>query len=220
MAISFSKKIGTVLKLVAEPRALSALLSQRYSGYLTDSGWFESFKKKTPFDKDGNPIPWFTYSCNDFLNQRLNKNLSIFEFGSGNSTLYFASKASKVVSLEHNETWYKLQKERIPENVKLIYCKQKKYSDYSHVIEKLNEKFDITIIDGIDRVNCIVNSVDFLKEGGVMILDDSERDEYKSGIEFLLGQEFKKLDFWGISAGILFKKCTTIFYRKQNCLQV
>jgi len=220
MAVSFDKKIKTVFKLLSEPAILNALLSLRHTGFLVDNGWFESFRNKSPLGKDSKPVPWFTYSCNDFLKDRLNKDLSIFEFGSGNSTLFFASKVGSVVSSEHNKDWYNFQKNRVPNNVKLIYFDQKNDSGYSKSIEAQNTEFDIIIVDGIDRMNCIFNSVDFLKEGGVMILDDSERKEYTTGVEFLLKKGFKKLDFWGIAAGILFKKCTTIFYKEKNCLQI
>lgn len=220
MAISFDKKINTIFKLLVEPKVLSALLSLRYSGFLVDNGWFESFRKKTPLDKFGNPVPWFTFSCNDFLKERLRKDFNIFEFGSGNSTLYFASNIGKVTSLEHNETWYKLLKNRIPGNAEIIFCDLKKNTDYSRCIEQPDETYNIIVVDGIERVNCLKNSVKFLKEDGVIILDDSEREEYKEGKEFLRSKGFKDLDFWGIAAGELYKKCTTIYYKEQNCLDI
>ncbi len=31
---------------------------------------------------------------------------------------------------------------------------------------------------------------------------------------------FKSLEFWGIAPTVLFKKCTTVFYKSNNCLKV
>ena len=84
----------------------------------------------------------------------------------------------------------------------------------------LGEEFDIVIVDGRDRVNCIKNSISSLSDSGVMILDDSERSEYIDGIQFLSLNNFKKLDFWGISPGLFYKKCTTVFYKQNNCLGI
>jgi hypothetical protein len=51
-------------------------------------------------------------------------------------------------------------------------------------------------------------------------LDDSERDAYDEAVSFLLSNNFKKIDFWGISPGLFYKKSTTIFYKKKNCLDI
>ncbi len=73
MAISINDKIKVLLKLFSKPRILSALLSQMHSGYLKDEGWFNSFLNKIPVDKLNNPIPWLTYPCISFIDERLNK---------------------------------------------------------------------------------------------------------------------------------------------------
>jgi hypothetical protein len=69
-------------------------------------------------------------------------------------------------------------------------------------------------------VNCIKQSIDSLSPAGVMVLDDSERDEYKEGIAFLRTKNFRSIEFWGIAPGIFFRKCTTVFYRDGNCLGI
>ena len=79
---------------------------------------------------------------------------------------------------------------------------------------------DIIIVDGIHRNECLIEAVSKLSQSGIIILDDSERPEYKIGIDFILKNGFKSLDFWGIAPTILFKKCTTVFYRNINCLKI
>lgn len=84
----------------------------------------------------------------------------------------------------------------------------------------LKGDLDIVIVDGLHRIDCLKLAIEKLSERGVIILDDSERSEYKDGIEFVLQKEFKSLEFWGIAPTVLFKKCTTVFYKANNCLQV
>ncbi len=218
MSVPLKEKINTIFKLLFEPKTISALVSQRYTGYLLDVGWFNSFKSNNALDKENNPIPWFTYPIIDFISDRLSKDLEILEFGAGNSTLFFAQRVKTVVSIEHNERWHKKISQISPPNVKIIL--ESNLDNYSKKASDLNMKFDVIIIDGEKRNSCIINSVEILSESGVIVLDDSEREEYRSGISYLRLNNFKSIDFWGIAPGILFKKCTTIFYKRDNCLGI
>jgi len=218
MEISLSVRIKTILKLIRSPKTLRALLSLRHVGYLIDNGWFNSFDSKTPLNSNNEPIPWLTYPFIDFITPRLSNQLTVFEFGAGNSTFFYAKRVKEVFSVEHNRDWYNKISNEIKGNVNLIY--KEVDDEYPKVIQSFNKKFDIIIIDAEERVNCIKNSLDALNDSGVIILDDSERIEYKEGIDFLKENGFKQLDFWGIAAGILFKKCTSIFYKTGNCLEI
>lgn len=220
MAFTFSQKIGTILKLISEPKILSAIISQRETGYLFDVGWFESFKIKKAVDKYENPIPWFTYPSIDFLFSRLNKNQVLLEFGSGNSTLFFAKKTKKVISIEHNKDWFNIITKLIPGNSNLILTVSDSILDYVSPIKDFTSKVSIVVVDGLHRNECIKSSIEILDVDGVLIVDDSERSEYKEGIDFILTLGFKKIDFWGMAPTVMFKKCTTVFYRNNNCLGI
>ncbi len=220
MAISIIEQLKIISILIKEPAVLKALLSQKHSGYLLDQGWFNSYKKREPFDKFGNPIPWMSYPSIDFLEERLKPNLNLFEYGSGNSTFYYATKVLKVTSVEHDNIWFSKIKKKLPANVELIFSKFEPDKEYCKMSKNINEKFDIIIVDGVDRNNCLKYSVEALSPSGVLILDDSERKEYFEGTEYIIKNKFKKIDFWGIAPGILFKKCTTIFYKNNNCLGI
>lgn len=212
--------IKALANLVANPKRLKALLSHGHKGYLDTIGWFNAFDTRQAVDGDGNPLPWVTYSFIDFIKDRLNQNLSIFEFGSGNSTLFYAKNVKKVVSVEHDEAWYKHIVANKAPNATMIYEKLEKNGDYSKKATSTGEKFDIIIVDGRDRVNCCKNSVEALSEIGVMVLDDSERLVYDEARKFMAAQGFKELPFTGISPGLFYAKCTTIFYKANNCLGI
>jgi hypothetical protein len=213
---------SSFLQVITNPSHLRSLLSFDKKGYLDDIGWFKAFDSKSPVDQDGNPIPWVTYSFIDFIKSRLGKQHTVFEFGSGNSTYFYAKYAGAVVSVEHDKEWFdKIEKSAAkPGNSELIFCELVRDGEYCRMPLKLNKKFDIVIVDGRDRVNCCKQSVDALSANGVVVLDDSERDVYKEGVDFLLGKGFKHLLFSGISPGLFYRKSTSVFYKADNCLGI
>lgn len=173
-----------------------------------------------PVDQAGNPIPWVTYSFIDFIKNRINNSHTIFEFGSGNSTFFYAGRAKKVVSVEHDKAWFDKIVKQKPQNSDLIYCKLEDNGDYCRVPLTLNEKFNIIIVDGRDRVNCCKQCLSALTENGVVVLDDSERPQYREAIDFLTENGFKELTFTGISPGVFIYKATSVFYKPNNCIGV
>lgn len=202
------------------PQKLRSILSFGIKGYLAEIGWFVALKQESSVNGENEPIPWFTYSFIDFLENRLNKGQSIFEFGSGNSTRYFAKKVNSISSLEHDKAWYENGLKNKPQNANLIFCELDTDGNYCRGANNTKQKFDIIIIDGRDRVNCCLQSIQALKEDGVLILDDSERDRYNNARIALINQGFKELSFSGISPGFFYRKETSVFYRNNNCLGI
>ncbi|HTK18913.1 MAG TPA: hypothetical protein VL442_05360 [Mucilaginibacter sp.] len=196
------------------------LLGMKRSGYLYETGWINSIKTGNVCDLSNNPIPWVTYPFINFIEERLAPTFELFEFGSGNSTLYYSKRVASVYSVENDKLWYEKIKNSMPENVNLFYCELEYDRDYCRYAAKTSRKFDIIIVDGRDRVNCCINSVEVLNSTGVLILDDSEREEYITVTTFLTDRGFKKIEFWGIAPTVNYLKCTSIFYRSDNCLGI
>jgi len=198
---------------------------QRYAnqslkdGFLYEIGWTSSFDKKLPVDKNDHPLPWLSYPMIHFLEHYLNENMTIFEFGSGNSTLFFAERVKRVVSLEHDKKWYERALSLMPKNVEMIFQELEYGGDYCKTLKKLNKTFDIIFVDGRDRVNCIKESALSLNAGGIIILDDSDRERYKEAFDFLKENGFSYFSMDGISPGVFEFHKTTIFF-KGNSLSV
>jgi hypothetical protein len=209
-----------MLQLVRKPKRLYSILSFNKKGYLYDIGWFKSFDRQTPVDANNRPIPWVTYSFIDFITDRLTAQHSIFEFGSGNSSYFYAKHAGKVVSVEHDQGWLEKVNRNKPDNLQVIYCELKKDGAYCRTPETLGEQFDIIIVDGRDRVNCCKHAINSLTDGGVVVLDDSERASYKPAVNFLMKNGFRHIPFSGISPGLFYLKSTSVFYKPGNCLGI
>lgn len=188
--------------------------------YLYESGWIRSYQSHKPVDKEGNPLPWLALPLVDFLEERLNKDMDIFEYGAGNSTLYFAPRVGSTTSVEHNEEWYAIVQKMKPSNSEIILESVENKNAYPEKAFTSGKKFDIILIDGRRRVECCAPSAKALKQGGVIIYDDSHRDRYDEGMAFLKKQGFKQIDFWGMGPSSIWKKCTTLFYKDDNCLNI
>jgi hypothetical protein len=171
--------------------------------YLYKSGYYRSAVEGRPCDRDGNEIPWMNYSFIDILNKTLNKDLSLFEYGSGSSTLYFSKYVNRVVSCEHDVEWYKKVKSSAPDNVRCIFKEHDINGKYCRAITEQNDFFDVVIVDGCDRANCVKQSVEKLTE-----------------FKCLKDRGYRALTITGLKPLMKKAHSTTIFYRDGNCLDL
>src|ERR1019366_2881355 len=51
-------------------------------------------------------VPWLTFRTIDFLTNCLRPDMTVFEFGSGGSTIFIARRVRTVVSIEHDPEWH------------------------------------------------------------------------------------------------------------------
>lgn len=186
------------------------------------AGWEKSFMEGFSQDENGMALPWMTYTFIEHISENLNKDQVIFEFGLGASTLFFAPKVKKIVVIESNEMWLRIMKMKLAQaninNVEIIFMedgfinKDYEYSakNYARIYE---QKFDFIFIDSLKRFECLKKSIPALKEGGKLVLDDSERKSYKKIFKFFADKGFCKEDFFGIAPGQFYLKNTTIFYK-------
>jgi hypothetical protein len=190
------------------------------SSYLYLTGWMESLKERKPVKKNGTPVPWMNFPVVQFLEERLTLDLNLFEFGSGYSTFFYANRVGSVTSLEYDQKWFELVKSRVPKNVVVLFKEKDVDGDYCRVIASMKTPYDVIIVDGRDRVNCMKQSVFALTPRGVIILDDSQREYYRDGIEFAKEKGFRTIHFEGLKAYGNGLDRTTIFYREGNCLGI
>jgi hypothetical protein len=198
-------------------RELSALLFHP-SSYLHRSGFLKSHFSGYPCRPDGSALPWMNYAVIAFLEQRLNRDLSLFEYGSGFSTRFYAARVGRVTSVEHDRSWFEIVSKELPGNVRLIY--QELNDDYPRQVLASGEKYDVVVVDGRERAQCAINACDALTEGGVIVFDDTKRNTYAHAYQHLQERGFRRLDFEGLKPTGLRIDRTSIFYRPDNCLGI
>ena len=188
--------------------------------FLRDCGWFESFFRHTPTNFLGNPLPWYTYAAIAFLESRVHRGMSVFEYGSGNSTLWWSQRVARVVACEHDIGWAGRVWPLLPANVKYEQRSLEEGKCYPDMIREYPAAFDVVVIDGRRRVECASASMTGVKEDGVIVWDNSERETYKEGLALLARNGFRRIDFWGPGPIARHGWCTSIFYRTKNCLGI
>lgn len=136
--------------------------------------WLKSRKKQECLNHEGKPIPWFSYPAIDFLSQFDFSDKDVFEYGCGNSTLFWSERAKSVVAVESFKDWYEKIKQKAGSNVELILSSNE-VEEYAGQIDKFGQ-FDIIVIDGIgeSRLRCAQLAKRKLRPGGMIILDNSD----------------------------------------------
>jgi hypothetical protein len=169
------QKIGRVVAdLCLHPQYMSRCLVHNVLG------------RKTPADLE---LPWFAYAAIDFLDDFLQPDMTVCEYGSGGSTLFFARRVQWVFSIEDNPQWFNLVSERLRvksiSNVNLKLCPFDfknptgfETSDYLQAIP--NQRFDVIVVDGSEewtriRPVCFEKAQKHIKKNGIIVVDDSWR---------------------------------------------
>ncbi len=212
------KTLIKFLSFLLSGRLLAYLFKMTQDGYLAERGWLRSFLEKKPVNAAGNPLPWITLSCSDFITPRLTKDLDVLEFGSGFSTLFYSKRVRQVTAIESNEFWYNRVKNQLTSgNIQLLF---KTGASYWECLGELKKRYHIMVVDGDERLKCTQAAVNYLLPEGVIMLDNSLRPEYQPIYEFLGAKGFRHIDFWGLAPGSRKTNCTTIFYKAENCLHI
>lgn len=213
--------IKTISRLVVSNiKLLRAAISLVKKGPLVQDGWVRSNIESQSVDRDGTPIPWITYPAIDFLSERLPRLENVFEYGSGNGTLWWATTAKRVRAVENDPEWYKKMKKLIPPNVELYLEDTTTGTGYEEKVLVDECRYDVIVVDGRRRNRCMTQSLSRIKLNGVIVLDNSERPEYVKGIKQLTDNGFRKIEFSGFCPIVNFKSQTSIFYRDKNILGI
>jgi hypothetical protein len=158
-------------------RRIAPLLQQtrNFNALARKYGQYASIRSRSCVDAAGEAIPWYTYPAIEFLGNLTTEPLSLFEYGSGNSTIWSAKRVSHIVSVEHDRAWYDQVKQKTPtaQNLEYIWSEQ---DCYEGQIARYQKEFDIIVIDGIRRPGCAQHALAHIKSfgGSIVILDNSD----------------------------------------------
>src|SRR5207302_10999722 len=98
----------------------------------------------------------------------------VLEFGSGMSSLWFARKCRQVISVESDSGWFRIvrQESRDLQSVQIIHAISQK--DYLGALSTSGGKFDLILVDGIYRNQCLDLVRPYLEPGGLLIVDNTD----------------------------------------------
>lgn len=209
-------------RLLGVPRgAIELNRSLQLLASLRRLGWHQTLGRGAPVDAAGEPLPWYTYPCIEWLEQRLRASDAIFEFGAGSSTLWYGRRVRRVVAVDHDPGWFRRLAPLVPANVDLRLRAslddgagglQRSPSDYLAAIEEFPQGcFDVVAVDGMERVGCAMAARRHLKPDGLLLFDNSDRPDYRRAIDGLRDQGAKRIDFCGFYPGAGVPGCTSVF---------
>lgn len=186
-------------------RRLGKLLASPFYDW-HQSGQMQSILKAKAVDKDGQPIPMLTYPANDFLQTLDLSQADILEFGCGQSTRWFSTRAATVTGLEANEQFRQLLQQE------LQHCPNVTIHDNLQPF-KATGRYDIILVDGKPRIEGALYAMTVLKDDGIIILDNSDVASIQEISIALHKAGFARVDFFGNSPTGLRKQGTSIFFK-------
>jgi predicted O-methyltransferase YrrM len=122
--------------------------------------------------------PWISYRATRDLSQLIKPDWRILEFGAGMSTPWLATRAASVLSVESDSDWYSrvqavLARRRLT-NVRLLY-RSGDCDAYASLSGIERASIDFALIDGDCRDHCVVSSMEKMKPGGYIYLDNTDQ---------------------------------------------
>ena len=124
--------------------------------------------------------PWIVPHAIKYFDSLVQFNHVVLEFGSGGSTLWLADRTQTVESIEHSTEWFKRVSDHMTDadRSKIDLRRIPNYCRHGE-LELRYPSYDVIFIDGIHRRKCFDASIDRLIHGGVLVIDNSNRDEIK-----------------------------------------
>lgn len=178
--------------------------------------------------------PWFAFQSIRYIEKLLRPDMKIIEYGGGYSTLWWASRVSEVTTVERSKEWSKeiklsLRKhdlknvelrtfDKFPNTsegeLELNYESLRPLVD-EYISSPLEPKHscDVLIVDDVFRNAVVEGGLQFLKPGGLLILDDSERERHKPVMESMIRGGWSSAHFFGAVPYHFHEKQTTIWFK-------
>jgi hypothetical protein len=131
-------------------------------------------------------LPWWnvaaTREAEAYL--RAHPGARAFEYGAGASTVWLARRAGEVISVEHHADWHRrLEPVVAPIANSQVWQRDLAGDAYIGAIDEAGGLFDMIVVDGRRRTECLARAIPHLKPGGLILFDDSGRRRYRGAIE-------------------------------------
>ncbi len=177
-------------------------------------GQYRSIRDWDSVDSAGNPIPWYTYPATEYITQLDLSDKAVFEYGSGNSTRFWAERCKQLVSVEDNPVWFDKVKGDFPSHVD--YQLHENQQKYVESINSFPEMFDVIIIDGSHRFECAREGLKKLSDTGFVILDNADWKDRTSAL--LRDADLIEVDMAGFGPINDYTWTTSFYFRRSVSL--
>jgi nitrogen fixation protein len=148
----------------------------------------DKIQRKSPIQQG---IPWISWAAYDYLRRHVKPGSRVFEWGGGGSTIFFSKMGCDVTTVESSAEWISQIKTALGESATRVALRHvpSETKDPSAIRQYIvavadGGPWDIILVDGLEepylgRLACVKMIGSHIRAGGMIILDDSWRDEYK-----------------------------------------
>jgi hypothetical protein len=143
-------------------------------------------------------LPWTSWGSIEYLRAHVKPGARVLEWGGGGSTCFFVDRGCRVTTIESNEYW----KDQIAKDatqgradgagtldLQFIPAETKDPAAVQRYIAALHQgdPWDVVLVDGLEedylnRIDCmreVAAHPQRVRPGGMVILDDAWRDQYR-----------------------------------------
>lgn len=122
--------------------------------------------------------PWISYDAASRIAQHLHPGSVVLEYGSGRSTIWLARRSGHVYSVEDSPAWHQrvqalLQSHQLANTTYALLTDRERYVNFP---DQPTMQFDLIIVDGSHRTECVRAAVGRLLPGGMLYIDNSDGD--------------------------------------------
>jgi protein-L-isoaspartate O-methyltransferase len=141
--------------------------------------------------------PWMNRTAVRFLDALIEPDWSVFEFGSGYSTVWLAERCAAVTSIESDPVWYDTLSADITEQGLDNCTLRLEPLDTFPALLYGSAVFDLVIVDCAEardeRLRCLAAAK---THGRYIVLDDSDRPWYRTADKLLGGWQVRRFTGW------------------------
>ena len=202
--------VGTAMKM----KGVKLSMEELHLAYLFDKlrhnfGFLESVRTQISVNGSGETMPMYTYPCYEYLNSINWEGADVFEYGTGFSTIWWKNHGANIYGVEHNKNWY----EKINGKELGYITLENSIHNYPHSINIFDKQFDVIVIDGLVRYQCVPPALKNLKSGGIIIFDNS--DWHSNTKELLDTKDLIPIHFHGFKPTHVDSQTTSIYMHKE-----
>jgi len=178
---------------------------------LVATGWVGSLVQGTAVDGAGRAIPSFTHPATEFVETHLRSSWRVHAWGDPAVATWWAGRVNAVRVVTETpgpEVNYggNVEVSRIPVG-----------RDYAASVSS-DDPFDAVVLGGEDLDGCAKATLGHVRETGIVIVENSDRQACAIAIEMFAASGWRRIDFWGLLPGYLFRGCTTVLFKDERYL--
>lgn len=178
-------------------------------------GWLRSYLEQKSIGPRGQPIPWYTYASIEYFSTLDFQSSRIFEYGCGSSSIFWSNRSASVTAVENDPTWAARMRIQAPSNLVIIEAIDR--HEYIQSPLRLGKRFDVIVIDGRFRHDCVAVAAEAVESNGMLILDNS--DWYPVACKSLREMGWQQIDFSGFGPINAYCTTTSMFIRSATVIR-